>query len=73
MTIEQVWKAVEEGKTVTFKDNSSYKVYVEPAQREYHLNHFTFKNDKVLSIRCISNYFGSIMDEKELKDLKIEE
>jgi hypothetical protein len=76
MNIEQVWEAVESGKTV-YWHNKSYKVYIQEVTQnsfvtEYQTKHHTFKNGKVLSVRCISNYFGGLMDEKELSSLFVE-
>lgn len=69
-TIDQVWDALKEGKTVNWK-NSSYKVYIEAAipDNSFQRNHFSFNKGCVLSVRCVSNHFGSIIDKTDLKDL----
>jgi hypothetical protein len=69
-TIQQVWELLDKGETVYWK-NTSYKVYISPQieNNEYQTNNFSNRNGMILSIRCISNYFGSIIEEKELPTL----
>lgn len=73
-TIEQVWKALESSKIV-YWSNQGYKVYISEAlqDNDYQRNHFSFKNGKVLSVRCIDNYFGSLINESDLSTLFVEE
>lgn len=68
--IGQVWQAIDKGETI-HAGNSSYKVYVEPAIKDnsYQRNHFSYRNGEVLTVRCISNYFGSIIDQRDLSSL----
>ena len=72
-TINEVWAAIDSGKSV-FWEHTGYKVIVEHADQtnEYQSNHFTNRDGKVLSIRCLENYFGGLMDEKELSALFVE-
>ncbi len=82
-SIAQVWKDLFNGCTIHWC-NDSYKLYVEDAipNNEFQRNHFTYNNGKILSVRCISNYFGSILDESEIcklysysnfKDFKVDD
>lgn len=70
MTIDKVWELLSQGKPV-YWSNNSYKIYIESAipENEYQQNHFSFKDGKVLSVRCISNHFGSILNESDLGNL----
>ena len=74
MTIEQVWKALDEGKTVYWK-NEGYKVFIEDISRpgsdagKFQIAHFSHRNGKMLAVRYISNYFGSIIHESDLSNL----
>ena len=71
--IELVWALIQNGTTV-YCSNKSYKVYVEEnigcadhvnsAARQY-----STKNGNLLSVRCIANYFGSIIRENDLSEL----
>ena len=72
MTIKEIRQALKDGKEVTLKDSRAYKVYVEPAYREHHYAHFSYdaESNTVLQVRCISNYFGSIIDPSELDKLE---
>lgn len=63
MTIEQIWEALKQGKTVHW-NNKAYKIYIEDSSREYQDKHFTNRNGKVLAARCIENYFGSLLTEE---------
>lgn len=69
-TIKSVWSDLEKGVTI-YWSHEGYKVYIEPQNQgcEYQANHFTNKNKKVLSIRCIENYFGGLITEPEIKSL----
>lgn len=68
MKIEQVWQAVSEGKTV-YWHNKAYKVYVSDANPllGFQLNHFSFKDGKILSVRHIENYFGGLIEDSDLE------
>jgi hypothetical protein len=69
-TINEVWNALDEGKTV-YCSNESYKITIEPTipNNEFQLNHFTRRGDQVLRVTCIENYFGSLLSESELGKL----
>lgn len=72
-TIEDVWRAVEAGKTV-YWSNKAYKIYVEkdlmPERTlEYPPRKLIEKNGYLLCVRCISNHFGSILHLKEIPAL----
>lgn len=72
-TIEQVWQAIDKGLTV-YWSNTAYKVYIEPNPKSspYYNSinrQYSTRNEQLLSIRCISNYFGSIIHESELSQL----
>jgi hypothetical protein len=68
--ISQVWDDINNNKTI-YWENCSYKLYIEPINEkiEFQVNHFTANNGKVLSIRCIDNYFGGLIDIRELSGL----
>ncbi len=70
--ITEVWNALDNGITINWS-NDGYKVYIENAivDNEYQAKHFTNRNGKVLSIRFIENYFGSLIDESELNKLYV--
>ena len=71
-TIEHVWSAIDQGRTV-YWTNTSYKIYIEEIYNErvseYQKSHHTHRDGKCLSVRCISNYFGSLLSESEIKNL----
>jgi hypothetical protein len=80
-TVEQVWKAIDEGKTI-YWGNTAYKVYVEEnignedqkncAPRAFS-RRIDSKGDNVLSVRCIENYFGSVISPNCLGSLFLKE
>jgi hypothetical protein len=72
--IEQVWEALDNGITVNWV-HDGYKVYIEDIypDNEFQKAHFTRRGNKVLSIRCIENYFGGLICESELGKLFSEE
>lgn len=72
MNIEQVWSELDKGNDV-FWGHDGYKVYVSHVLNgsEYQLKHFSRRGTQILSVRCIANYFGSIMDESDLSKLFI--
>lgn len=69
-TIEQVWSDIDSGKTI-FWSNELYKVIPETIIKDnsFQENHFTRKGNTLLSVRCIENYFGSVMDKTDLRGL----
>lgn len=69
MTIEKIWKAIEQGKTVIWS-SEAYEVhpvlsngtkYSKPSE----------KGKYALRVTCISNWFGSLLHEEEIKACKI--
>jgi len=68
--ISEVWADLDEGKTIHWT-NDLYKIYISDAypNNEYQSKHFTNRKGHLLSARCISNYFGSLLDESELSSL----
>lgn len=72
-TIQDVWTAIDQGRTV-YWSNKSYKVFVETDNepertQEYSPRLLVERNGQLLSVRCISNYFGSILHESDLGSL----
>jgi hypothetical protein len=69
-----MWKLLDEGKTIHWV-NSLYEVRIEDVNESVDIqrDHFTRRNNKLLSIRCISNGFGSIMFESEVNKLYVKE
>ena len=73
MTLNEVWGAIDLGKTI-YWGNKSYKITVEDSnldwRKENNLNvPFSNRDGKCLKITCISNYFGSLLNESELSSL----
>lgn len=71
--INQVWAAIEAGKEV-FWVNHAYHLTVEPVNAEWRKSQgfdipFSAKGDKCLRVTCISNYFGSLLEETEIHKL----
>ena len=66
MTIQEIHKALSEGKTVNWSNGLYYLhyVYAEPTN-EYAKP--TFKDGKAIRITCSSNYFGALATESCLK------
>jgi hypothetical protein len=72
-TVKDVWNAVKAGKAVYWK-NTAYKVFVEPnlmpeRTKELAFRQFAELDGSILAVRCIENYFGSILYETELGNL----
>lgn len=73
-TIQDVWSAVDKGLPV-YWSNDAYQLTIEDAKvgtsecREYWLNHFTFRDGKLLRVTCTSNWFGSLLNESDLSRL----
>lgn len=72
--VESLWNALDAGKTVHW-GNDSYKIYISDAipGNAFQESHFTYREGKVLSARCISNYFGSLLHESDVGSLYIKE
>ena len=68
--ISKLWAALDAGETV-YWSNTSYKIYISDAipGNAFQESHFTYRNGKVLSARCISNYFGSLLNESDMGSL----
>lgn len=79
-TIDQVWEALDSGKTVYF-NNESYKIYIERnpktisgEKNPYYSSEsrsFSTRNEEMLAVRCISNHFGSVISPSDLSHLFI--
>lgn len=72
-SIDEVWSALDAGQTV-YWGNESYKVYIEPdylpqVTAVHKGRKFSARNGQLLSVRCISNYFGSIITPQCLGNL----
>jgi hypothetical protein len=72
LTIDQIHEAIQNNKTVYWV-NTSYKLVQEViltnsdgSLNEYQAKHFTRRGDKLLAVRCISNWFGGLLSETEL-------
>jgi len=78
MNIGQIWAALDKGLVVNY-GNTSYKIYIEKvcttsgSTRDYQSVHFSVRNGELLSIRCISNYFGGLINESQLAECFIVE
>lgn len=81
LTVIQVWALMDKGIKV-YCGSDAYQVVVETVHHNeqssagmYQRNHFTHRNNQVLSVRCMSNWFGSIMHPTDLGNLylKIED
>jgi hypothetical protein len=65
--IEQIWQEIMNGKIV-YWENEGYRITMtEALNNEYQLKHFSHKNGFVLCITCTENWFGSLIDESEVK------
>lgn len=65
-TIDEVWTAIDNGETVYWR-NESYQLTIENARPNFKA--FTIRNDKCLRVTCMSNWFGSLLEEKEITNL----
>ena len=68
--ITEVWKDMDAGINI-YWGNHGYKVMVSEMLdgNEYQASHFTRRGNQLLSIRCIENYFGGLMQENEISKL----
>lgn len=72
--ISEVWQDLEQGKTI-FWENEGYKVFIQDARthrkelEDFDLNHFSFKNGKVLDVKYIDTFWGSRMDQSDIEKL----
>lgn len=64
-SVDEIHELIKRGETV-YWENDSYKFYREPVNCAYQASHFSTREGYVLSIRCISNYFGGVADATEL-------
>lgn len=74
-TVKAVWKALDAGHTV-YWTNRAYKIFVETNDgdaetRRAPCRMFSARGNKILCVRCIENYFGSVLDSSELGQLFI--
>lgn len=74
MTVRKVWSLLDEGKAV-YWTNTLYKVYIEDVNtgHQNQREHFTRRGNKLLSVRCTDNGFGSIMTPSDLPKLFLNE
>ena len=71
MTIDEIWKALEQNKKV-YWSNTLYQVHSEKVLNRNEYNGLSFKNGYALRITCISNYFGGWIVKEELKSVFID-
>lgn len=74
-TIDQVWNAIDQGKTVCWCSDI-YQITIEESNLEWRQNSgfdvpFSNRNGKCLRVTCMSNWFGSLLDKNELNNLYI--
>jgi hypothetical protein len=74
--VDQVWEAINQGETVYWK-NKAYKIYVEENSKNgffysSEARQFSTRNEQMLSVRCIENYFGSVLSPNEISELFVE-
>ena len=72
-TIQDVWAALDQNETI-YWHNKSYKVFIEQdlspdITASYGPRYRISRNGQLLTIRCIENYFGSILHENEISSL----
>lgn len=77
LTVSDIWEAIEQGKTVCWI-NEGYQVMAEMISgdidtRLYQSKHFTCRGNRVLTVRFVSNYFGGLMTEEDLKNVYVRE
>ena len=70
LTIEQIWKAIEQGKTVIWC-HEGYEVHPVSYDDDDFKTRFSYKNGYALRVTYISNWFGSLIDKRELGKCKI--
>ncbi len=74
-SIKQIHDALKQGKTVYWA-NKSYEVKQRPIRKDFvdhDLNHETQIDGMLLDCRCVSNYFGGLLNESEVSSCFIEE
>ena len=66
MTIHEIYKALDEGKEVNWCHDGYYvhKVKYDRGINKYSL--LSWNEGEALRVTCKSNYFGSLIDEKDL-------
>ena len=62
-TLKQIHDDLEKGIEI-FWSNTRYKVHY--VDFEPNLNQYSLKNNKVIRVSCIDNYFGSLISESEI-------
>lgn len=68
--VEDVWTAIDQGKTI-YCSNKSYKIFIEPnigseENIKCEARMFSSRDGFMLSVRCIENYFGSVLHKSDL-------
>ena len=66
MTIQEIHTALEKGKTVNW-ENSLYELKYVDCDENNPYGKVSFKNGKSIRITCVSNWFGSLMTEKDIE------
>ena len=63
MKLSDIWKAIDEGKTVCW-ENESYEIHPVDSNGSKYAKQ-TERGAKALRCSCVSNYFGSYLNEDE--------
>ncbi len=76
-TVEQVWSLIDQGKTVCCV-NDAYQLTVEDTLIDWRKRNgyeipFSNRDGKCLRVTCVSNWFGSLLLESELKNLYVKD
>lgn len=71
--LSHLWSLIESGVTV-FWCNESYAITVEDSMLQWRTDNgfsapWSNKNGRCLRVTCTSNYFGSLLDEKDVSGL----
>lgn len=72
-TIEEVWNAIDAGKTICCSSEAYELVQVDTMhawrKEQGFKTPFSNRGDKSLRVTCMSNWFGSLLEENELANL----
>ena len=73
--IDRVWEAIEAGHTICWSSDA-YQLTIEPVNREWRKRQgfalpFSTKGEFCLRVTCMSNWFGSLLEESELSKLYV--
>jgi len=72
-SLKQVWAAIDAGKTI-YWTNKAYALTVEDSMLQWRQEQgfkvpFSNRDGKCLRVTCVSNYFGSLLLESDIKKL----